>query len=70
MNPNRQFFLDDELFAIALAIPALFAVARYNASEREKTALARLQKARSKCQSAISLRTEPATKFANPVRRH
>jgi hypothetical protein len=45
-NPNRRFSYDDELFAIALAIPALFAAARYIDSEREKTALARLQEAR------------------------
>jgi len=46
-NFDRRFFLDDELFAIALAIPALFAAARCADSEREKTALARLRDARS-----------------------
>jgi hypothetical protein len=45
-NPNRRLPYDDELFAIALAIPALFAAARYIDSEREKIALARLQEAR------------------------
>jgi hypothetical protein len=45
-NFDRRFFRDDELFAIALAIPALFAAARCADSEREKNALARLREAR------------------------
>jgi N-acetylglucosamine kinase-like BadF-type ATPase len=45
-NPDRGYSIDDELFAIALAIPALFAAERYVDTEREKTTLARLQEMR------------------------
>ena len=55
-NPNRRFSVDDELFAIALAIPALFAATRYVDSEREKTALARLREART---TAVAKATTP-----------
>jgi hypothetical protein len=46
MNPGRRLFVDDALFVIALAIPALVAAARYVESDREMTALAKAHKAR------------------------
>jgi hypothetical protein len=45
-NPDRRYSIDDELVAIALAIPALFAAERCVDTEREKTTLARLQEVR------------------------
>jgi hypothetical protein len=35
-NPDRGYSIDDELFAIALAIPALFAAERYVDTEQRK----------------------------------
>lgn len=42
-NPIHRFTVDDALFLMALAIPAIAAAARYVDSEREMTALARSQ---------------------------
>jgi len=60
-NPTRRFFLDDALFAIALAIPAVFAAARYVDSEREKTALARLQEVRTPAAAKAATPDDPRT---------
>jgi len=45
MNMNRQSRRDDVLFVIALLVPAIFAVARYNESSRETAALVAQQAA-------------------------
>jgi hypothetical protein len=44
-NPGRRLSVDDALFVIALAIPALAAAARYVESDREMTALVEAQQA-------------------------
>jgi hypothetical protein len=46
-DPNRRLFIDDALFVMALAIPALVAASRYIESDREMTALTKPQEIRS-----------------------
>lgn len=45
-NPNHRFSVDDTLFVMALAIPAIVAAASYVDSEREISAIAKSQEAR------------------------